>query len=312
MAIFSLHTKIIGKGQKNGGGVSKMSVVAAAAYRAGARLKDFAEGVTYDFTRKQGVVFSEIALPVGAAERYNDRSVLWNEVKAIEKRADAQYCRELMVALPSELSQEECIKLARAYIRKNFVDKGMIADFSFHDPNMQGGHRNPHIHVMLTMRELTPEGIFGKKARQWNSTDKLEQWREHWAHICNKWLEKAGIDERIDHRSNKARGFATEPTVHLGTEAAAMERKGTHTAKGNINRSVRAYNAAVECDVLNPSILDNVAHQWRQVRELRSDGASPRTSTRKVKADSLLRDRADTDRKGVQRRTYTLRCNVVR
>lgn len=313
MAIFSLELKIIGRGQKKSGGVySLRTVVAAAAYRAGEKIQNLVDGVVYDFTRKQGVIHSEILLPKGASERYRERAALWNDIEALEKRKDAQFCGEARIALPVELSHEECIKLSRAYIKKAFVNKGMIADFSFHDPYVKNGQRNPHIHVMLTMRELTPDGKLGKKNRTWNDNDNAQRWREGWAIICNKWLARGGFEQRIDHRSYKAQGIDKVPTVHLGTEAAALERKGIRTAKGNINRAITAHNFARECGIQEPTILANIAKQWQGVRDLRGDVGSSRSFSRKARAGSSLPEETDTDRTGVQRRTYTSQSDVVR
>lgn len=312
MAIFSVHAKIIGKGQKKGGAVSVRGAVAAAAYRAGAVLRSVQEGVSYDYSKKQGIIHSEILLPVGAPERLRDRQTLWNEVEATEKHRNAQYSRELVIALPVELSHEENIRLARSYIRKTFVEKGMAADFAFHDPDPKSGQRNPHIHVMLTMRGLTLDGNFGKKNRRWNDRNNVQGWRERWAQSCNKWLEKGGFTERVDHRSYKEQGIDKTPTVHMGTEAAAMERKGIRTIKGDINRNIRAYDAAKVRGIGDPNLLASNARRWQVVRDLRGGAANSRAVTERAKGGSLPGEDAGLPRPGSQRRTYTSLCDVVR
>ena len=82
----------------------------------------------------------------------------------------------------------------REYIRENFVDKGMIADFAIHDK----GEGNPHAHIMSTTRNVDEKG-FGKKNKEWNKAENLAKWRKNWANIANRELEKSGINERIDH-----------------------------------------------------------------------------------------------------------------
>lgn len=313
MAIFSLHAKIIGKGQKQNGVTSVRSAVASAAYRAGAVLRSLQEGVNYDYSKKQGIIHSEIMLPVGAPERLQDRQTLWNEVEELETRRDAQYCRELVVALPVELSHEENIRLVRSYIRKAFVEKGMIADFAFHDPDPKSGQRNPHVHIMLTMRGLTLEGQFeATKNRKWNDRDNVQRWRERWARSCNKWMEKGGFVERIDHRSYKEQGVNKAPTVHMGTEATAMERKGIRTVKGDINRNTSAYNAAKECGVDEPDMLKSNERQWQVVRGFRDEATNSRIGMEQLKRADQRREAAGLSRHGIQRRTYTLLRNVVR
>ncbi len=125
------------------------SAVAAAAYRSGTKLTNEWDGMTHDYTRKGGIVHAEIMLPAHPPE-FADRSILWNSVEQIEKARDSQLAREIEAALPRELSGEQQLALVRAYVKDNFVDKGMCADFAIHDK----GTGNPHVHIMLTLRPL--------------------------------------------------------------------------------------------------------------------------------------------------------------
>ena len=104
------------------------SAVAAAAYRSGTKLTNEWDGLTHDYTRKGGVVHAEIMLPSHAPPEFADRSTLWNSVEQIEKARDSQLAREIEAALPRELSREQQLALVRAYVKDNFVDKGMCAD----------------------------------------------------------------------------------------------------------------------------------------------------------------------------------------
>ena len=106
------------------------SAVAAAAYRSGTKLTNEWDGLTHDYTRKGGVVHAEIMLPAHAPPEFADRSTLWNSVEQIEKARDSQLAREIEAALPRELSREQQLALVRAYVKDNFVDKGMCADFT--------------------------------------------------------------------------------------------------------------------------------------------------------------------------------------
>ena len=143
MAIFHCSIKIIGR---SGG----RSAVASAAYRSGEKLYNEETGIIHDFTRKGGVVMSEILLPDNAPKRYFDRQTLWNEVQKIEKRSDAQLAREVEVALPVELAREQQIECVRNYIMENFTTKGMIADWALHDK----GDGNTHAHILLSVRGI--------------------------------------------------------------------------------------------------------------------------------------------------------------
>ena len=138
------------------------SAVAAAAYRSGTKLTNEWDGLTHDYTRKGGVVHAEIMLPAHAPPEFADRSTLWNSVEQIEKARDSQLAREIEAALPRELIREQQLALVRAYVKDNFVDKGMCADFAIHDK----GTGNPHVHIMLTVRPLKENGAWGAKCRK--------------------------------------------------------------------------------------------------------------------------------------------------
>lgn len=126
MAIYHCAVKIISRS-------SGRSSVGAAAYRAGEKLENERDGRTHDYTRKDGVVHTEIMTPDNAPEWAKDREKLWNEVEKAEKSIDAQLCREVEVALPTELTPEQQKELVRDYVKDNFVDRGMIADVAIHD-----------------------------------------------------------------------------------------------------------------------------------------------------------------------------------
>lgn len=143
MSIYHCSIKIISRA----GG---RSAVASAAYRSGEKLYNDETGIIHDFTNKSGVIMNEIMLPANAPERFHNREILWNEVQKIEKRSDAQFAREIEVALPTEMNREQQIECIRDYVQENFVSKGMIADWALHDK----GDGNPHAHILLTMRGI--------------------------------------------------------------------------------------------------------------------------------------------------------------
>lgn len=223
VAIWHLRTKVISRARGQ-------SVVAAAAYRAGTKLQDERYGMVHDYTRKEHVAHSEIMLPEGAPDHLMDRETLWNAVEASERRVNSQLAREVEVALPRELSQEDRIALVRQFVREQFVSQGMIADFSIHAPTASDGEEAPHAHILLTMREIGPEG-FGKKRRDWNGGEKWfekgqglhEAWREGWERAVNDMLRARGFEARIDRRSHQARGRVFEPSLHEG--ASWQERR---------------------------------------------------------------------------------------
>lgn len=216
MAIYHFSAQVI---SRSSGG----NAVAAAAYRAGEKIQE------HDYCQKGGVDYTEILTPENAPEWAKNRESLWNTVEAVERRRDAQLCREINIALPLELKPEERQKLAYDFCR-NFTQLGMVADLAIHGQNTG----NPHAHIMLTMRELTPEG-FGPKKRDWNRRELVEEWREEWAKAANLALERAGYEARIDHRTLAAQGIDREPTIHQGKAVTALERKGEKTYIGTLN-----------------------------------------------------------------------------
>ena len=230
MAIFSMRMQVIGRS-------AGRSATAAAAYRSGEQIEDQRTGRVHDYTGKSDIYGSEILTPEGAPERLGDRTLLWNEVEWVEKRKDAQLSREVMIALPAELSHPQKQALAREYVQAEFVSKGMIADIGYHDFDSH----NPHAHIMLTMRPATREG-FGKKERRWNKRDAVREYRADWAEYANRALEQAGFDERIDHRSLKEQGLDREPQIHLGAKVMEMEARGIQTRVGDESRRISKVN----------------------------------------------------------------------
>lgn len=208
MAIYHLSGSIISRSQGR-------SAIASAAYRSGEKLSDENRGVVHDYSKKQGVVFSEVFLPEGAPEAFKKREALWNAVEKHEKRKDAQLAREFNIALPRELTIQQNKALITEFVRHEWVAQGMIADVCFHNDLMRDGNRQPHAHVMLTLREVNKEGL-GKKVRDWNDKERLLQWRESWANSVNHHLAMNGFDVQIDHRSNEARGIELEPQHKIG------------------------------------------------------------------------------------------------
>ena len=261
IAIYHWNIGIVSRGKGK-------SAVAAAAYRSGEKLTNEWDGMTHDYTRKGGVVHTEIMLPPHAPPSFSDRSTLWNSVELYEKAGNAQLAREIDAALPIELSREEQIRLVREYCSSQFVYRGMCVDFAIHDTD----RGNPHCHIMLTMRPLDERGTWAAKSKKeydldengerirlpsgrykthkvdltgWNDKDNTLLWRKAWADFTNDFLERNGSPERIDHRSNAERGIDEIPTVHMGVAACQMEKKGIATEKGELNRNIQKANRLI-------------------------------------------------------------------
>lgn len=162
MAIFHLSVKTISRGKGQ-------SAVASAAYRSGTKLHDERYDETQNYTNKRFIEHSEIQLPKQAPEAYKDRATLWNAVEKAEKAKNARLAREIELALPKEISLDQQIKLVHDYVQVNFVDQGMVADWSIHNPQPDKDNpekpANPHVHIMLTVRSIKKNGIWAPKKR---------------------------------------------------------------------------------------------------------------------------------------------------
>ena len=236
MALFHFHVDQIGRS-------AGRSAVACAAYRSGEKLHSEYYGETSDYTRKGGVMYSEIMLPPHAPMAFADRQTLWNAVEKAERRHDAQLAYSFDIALQNELTFEENLEVARAFLLQYFVGDGMTVDFCVHDPE-RDGIQNPHFHVMVPIRPLNPDGTWGAKQHRvyhldengerirdehgnyvfdaiattdWGKPETLELWRAQWANMVNA-------------------------NVHEGPVVRQMEQKGIRTEKGELNRWIKATN----------------------------------------------------------------------
>lgn len=258
MALMSTRIQIISRKTR--------SAVGAAAYRAAEMLVG-TDGAVHDYSRKGHVEHSEIMAPEGTPEWAFERQTLWQKVDAVEKRKDAQLAREFRVMLPFEFSPEQRIEVARAFVQKHFVDRGMIADIAWHNPPTKDGQSmNPHFHVMLPMRPIV-NGEFGNKtvgARRnkkvedgaakwqtttdWNDQTRWQAAREDWARMANAVLEQNGDDGRLDHRSYAERGIDQKPQPYLGVAP-------------HVDASVARAKLAGRVKEMNQRLRDRV-NQW--------------------------------------------------
>lgn len=298
MALFHFTVAQISRG----GGQSS---VASAAYRAGEKLKDEYYGQIHDYTKKHGVIMSEIILPENAPERFSDRQTLWNEVEKVEKHPKAQLAYSFDFALQNELSIEENIRIAKEFIAENFTSRGMIVDMAVHEPGKDPDDiPNPHVHVMVPMRPLNEDGTWGTKQHReyvldengnrmrdekgdyifnavkntdWGDPETLVQWRANWAAKVNEAFEQHGISARVDYRSYVEQGLGILPQIHEGPVVRAMEKKGIKTDKGDWNRFVKAINGAIR-KILGTfkSVLDEIEEMRKQEAEAKAEAQAQR------------------------------------
>lgn len=340
MAIYYFRAQIISRNQGR-------SAVAASAYRSAEELKCEYDGLTHSYTKKRFVEHKEVMLPKNAPKEYMNRQTLWNAVEMSERANNAQLAREIVLALPKELSIDESRELIRNFCQTNFVDEGMVVDYAIHNPARRDdrGHAideygretgdeqkyvydNPHSHIMLTLRPLdingeweaksqkeylcilkgqekaftsdefvnakklgwqkqyqyfdeegkkvwltkeeaeqrnlkrvnkspksTPYGRQNPKVAEWNSAEKLDEWKKAWEEAVNGRLAEKQIDVRIDCRSYEEQGLDILPQLHLGPEAAQLKRRAERLQREGkvsavpdleqINEEIRKHNSLV-------------------------------------------------------------------
>lgn len=276
MAIYHLSTKPISRS-------SGRSAVASVAYRAGIKITDDRLGKTYDYTKRNGVLWTGMATPHGLNI---DRNELWNRAEKTETRSNSRTAREIVINIPHELMQgdQSAGKMLAYEFATNLSQKYKIAvDVAVHAPDKQGDNRNFHAHLLLTTRQIEQEqgGKFKlgrksqlemsntqlKQAGLLSNQDELKEIRREWAELANEYLAERNIDTRIDHRSHKDRGLETLPTIKMGWQATELERQGIRTEVGDQNRSIKAYNAQIE---LKNGLKEQVKAEKLAKNELRT------------------------------------------
>jgi hypothetical protein len=278
MAIYHLSTKPISRS-------SGRTATASIAYRAGIAIKDERTGKEHDYTRKGGVVSTQLHTPNNLEI---DRAELWNLAETTETRKNSRTAREIVVNLPYELDESCRSELVNEFARDLANKYGVAVDVAVHLPDAEGDNRNHHAHIMLTTRKLERLesgriALTSKSQLEMSNTqlkdrdlptarDELKLIRKQWADLTNDYMKERNIPVTIDHRSHAERGLDQLPTQKLGWEASAMERKGIATDKGNYNRMVKEYNHTMnEVAVLDKSIQD-LKEQREQSNDRTRDG----------------------------------------
>jgi hypothetical protein len=296
MAIYHLSAQVITRG-------SGHSAVHAAAYRARCELEDERTGLVHDYSRKAGeLLFHGIYAPKDAPAWAHDRAQLWNHVEAFERHRRAELAREFNIALPHELTLEQNRYALQDWIRDNFTRKGLIADAVIHAPGRDGDERNLHAHVMVVMRRLDGSEFVRSKERFETYSEKeaakkaeLETLRESWERIGNRHLERHGHAPTLDRRSLLDQGVERDPTVHLGKDATAIERKGRMSELGELNREIKSENERRVIDLA----AERAMREARDAARGRVDDVRPPDSSRDRSRDFSFRKTA---REAVQAR----------
>ncbi len=202
---------------------TERSAVATAAYISGADLWNEREQKVSRFGGRRDVFLSELLAPEGAPDWTRDRPALWNKVDMSARRRDSRLAKLIDAAIPREIPKELWAALLRDYVAP-FVKLGMAAEAAIHE---DGTGHNPHIHVMLTVNALKPDG-FGPKLTFADQKAFITLARTGWESLCNRYLAASGAALRLDRRSFKARGIKQKPTKHRGPNPQERRARRAH------------------------------------------------------------------------------------
>lgn len=251
-----------------------VSSVAKAAYRHRSVMIDERTGEMHGekSANRDDLVYAEILAPDNTPDfLIKSSNKLWNFVEKTEKRKDARTAKEFKITLPTELSNEQNIALMKDFLLNHFVDKGIICDFVLHNDK---DNKNPHSHVMITTREITPTG-FGKKVRSWDEEKTLHEWRKDWAKVQNRHLKNAGLKSRVSHRT-----LEEQKNIMIDLAKKAEDAK-------DFDKSILYLAKAIELD--RPPMQNMSRKKWRT-----KEGQEQR------KRDQAIRDRARADARAVR------------
>ena len=213
MNYFHLEAKVVSRG-------AGRSVIAAAAYASCSRLYNDYDGLTHDYTRKHGCLYSEVFLPQYAPEEWKDRQLLWEAVESVEKTKDSRLARELVVALPSELSLDDWKSMLKRFVREQGIDLGMCADVNIHDPYPPG--HNPHSHILFTMRPLDEHG-------KWQTKTQKE-------YLCKRGGEERGFTAD-EFKTAKTQGWEKQYMYQFGEKRQYLTPSEAEKIEGCIRTS---------------------------------------------------------------------------
>jgi MobA/MobL family protein len=234
VAIFYMQISSVARG-------AGRRATAAAAYRAGERLRDERSGELFNYTRRRDVLHTEIFLPAQFAGLpvawARSRASLWNTAEHAEKRYNARVAREYQLSLPVELDDARRIALARSFAAELAERYRVAVDLAVHEPRAGGDARNFHAHLLSTTREVTPAGLGAKagldltprERRRRELPDHRHEYlglRERWAVLVNEALRQAQVEARVDHRSLSAQGIDREPVPRIPLMQLKMEQRG--------------------------------------------------------------------------------------
>jgi hypothetical protein len=326
MAIASAPCKTISRG----GG---RSATAAAAYRTGEKVPDQRTGETHDYRRRGGVDHVSMHTPAGVPTMTT--AELWNKAEAAEVRRDAVVARELLVALPHELTQFQRRELSVRMAEQLVARYQVAAQVAVHLPeavrpshpeaSKGGDSRNHHVHIMFTVRRMDASGALGGKTRELDAHGKKEKalglhgpdeisWMRSMVEAeTNAALEQAGSSARIDMRSlaaqhaeavaqgDRVKAALTDrpPTVHLGPRVTAIVRECAKAKREPLGLCDRIAEARAMNMQREHAQLNAQIIDIEQAREARAAREAAAAEAKHAAAQRAERQRAERHRESL-------------
>jgi hypothetical protein len=314
MAVYFLRSKHISR--SNGSRVTR-----AAAYRAGERIRNEGTSEVFDYSSRRDVSYKDIVLPADLAGRADmawtqDRSTLWNAAEHAGLRCNSRLAREWLVFLPPELNSEQRHQLVQRFAQELADRYRAAVDVCVHQPRAGADSRNHHAHLLMTTREVTPDGLGARtrlevSGRQrfllgipGTSRDEYLGCRARWADLANEALERAGLSQRIDHRSLKGRGLDREPTLTIPEKVWYAERAGRLSAAGDAIRA--RHRERLEASKLGPEALARVLEKQRAQLKAQIERERQERQPKKTPFGSLTREERNAYRREYYRKRREL------
>lgn len=306
MATYFLQVKTLSRGKGS-------SATRAAAYRAGERIRDERSGAVHDFSDRTDVVHAEILLPAEFTGRTDmawarNRSTLWNAVQQSGRRWDSRLARDVLVLLPPEMTPLQRRTLARRFSGELADRFHSAVDFAVHEPRATADQRHHHAHILMTSRQVGPEGVGAPTILELNGTarharglgpskNELLWMRERWAQVANEALRDAGLPADMDHRSYRAQGIDREPKAVIPPKVFYAERRlGTSIPAGDDIRARR--RERVEARIKGDGALDRVLDQQKEAARQGAIRASERQEThRRIPTGAMTREQLNAKRR---------------
>lgn len=221
------------------------SIVARVAYQTASSIRDPRTGEWHNYRYKKSELGqTHLLLPKAETVNIPEYQQFWANLEAHYKRGNSVPARTASLALPVELSPDKNHELMLQYGHWLSDTYGVAVQVTSHKPYSS----NPHFHLAITACTVMPDGSFGKKAIALDPISAqrelkqriapVEVLRAQWANMVNTALDKAGISERVDHRSYLRRGIQKMPQKHEGV--------WRHSSQNRVLGCPKEYNKNIE------------------------------------------------------------------